>query len=88
MSFRVILIIFGVVAKSGGRRLCRRDSAQRSGPSYRFLATKTAKGRAKVVDWLKTLENYTAQMAGHNDEMATYDSSWLWAELGVDELRR
>jgi len=51
-------------------------------------AAKTAKGRAKVVDWLKTLENYTAQMAGHNDEMATYDSSWLWAELGVDELRQ
>jgi hypothetical protein len=51
-------------------------------------AVKTAKGRAKVVDWLKTLENYTAQMAGHNDEMATYDSSWLWAELGVDELRQ
>ena len=51
-------------------------------------AVKTANGRAKVVDWLKTLENHTAQMAGHNDEMATYDSSWLWTELGVDELRR
>jgi hypothetical protein len=51
-------------------------------------AVTTAKGRAKVVDWLKTLENHMAQMAGHNDEMATYDLSWLWTELGVDELRR
>jgi hypothetical protein len=51
-------------------------------------AIRTAKGRAKVVDWLKTLENHTAQMAGNNDEMATYDSSWLWTELGVEELRR
>jgi hypothetical protein len=51
-------------------------------------AVKTAKGRAKVVDWLKTLENHTAKFTGSNDEMATYDFSWLWAELGVDELRR
>jgi hypothetical protein len=27
-------------------------------------------------------------MAGHNDEMATYDFRWLWTELGVNELRR
>jgi hypothetical protein len=51
-------------------------------------AVTTAKGRAKVVDWLKTLENHTAQMAGHNDEMAIYDFRWLWTELGVNELRR
>jgi hypothetical protein len=48
-------------------------------------AVKTAKGRAKVVDWLKTLENHTANS---DDEMATYNFSWLWTELGVDELRR
>ena len=51
-------------------------------------AVRTAKGRARVVDWLKTLENHTAESASHNDEMATYDFSWLWAELGVNELRR
>jgi hypothetical protein len=51
-------------------------------------AVKTAKGRTKVIDWLKTLENHTAHMAGHNDEMANYDFSWLWTELGVTELRR
>jgi hypothetical protein len=53
-------------------------------------SVKTAKGRAKVVvDWLKTsLENHTAKFAGNNDEMATYNFSWLWTELGVNELRR
>jgi hypothetical protein len=49
---------------------------------------KTSRGRDKVVDWLKTLENHTAKFAGHNDDMASYDFSWLWAELGVSELRR
>jgi hypothetical protein len=51
-------------------------------------AARTANGRAKVVDWLKTLENHTAKFAGSNEEMATYDFSWLWTELGVNELRR
>ena len=51
-------------------------------------AVKTAKGRAKVVDWLKTLENHTAKFAGSNDEMASYNFNWLWMELGVNELRR
>jgi hypothetical protein len=37
---------------------------------------------------LKTLENPTAKLAGHNGEMATYDFNWLWTELGVNELRR
>jgi hypothetical protein len=48
-------------------------------------AARTANGRAKLVDWLKTLENHTASS---NEEMATYDFSWLWMELGVNELRR
>ena len=30
-------------------------------------AVKTATGRARVVDWLKTLENHTAKFAGGND---------------------
>jgi hypothetical protein len=51
-------------------------------------AVKPAKGRAKVVDWLKTLENHTAKFAGSNDEMATYNFNWLWTELGVNDLRR
>jgi hypothetical protein len=51
-------------------------------------AVKTPKGRAKVVHWLKTLENHTAKFAGSNDEMASYNFNWLWMELGVNELRR
>jgi hypothetical protein len=51
-------------------------------------AARTAKGRAKVVDWLKTLENHAASLAGRNDEMANYNFSWLWTELDVNELRR
>lgn len=51
-------------------------------------AAKTAKGRAKVVDWLKTLENRTAKSGGHNPEMGSYSFSWLWTELGLNDLRR
>jgi hypothetical protein len=47
-------------------------------------AVKTASGRLKVAEWLKLIENKTA-MSG---EMASYDFSWLWAELGISELRR
>ena len=51
-------------------------------------AAKTAKGRAKVIDWLKMLENSAAKSAGRNNDMATYDFAWLWAELGLKDLRR
>jgi len=55
--------------------------------SPRAAAT-TAKGRVKVSDWLKMLENHSAKLTGRNDPMATYDFSWLWTELGVQELRQ
>jgi len=51
-------------------------------------AAKTLKGRPKVVAWLKTLENHSARLADRKDAMATYDVTWLWAELGVSDLRR
>ena len=51
-------------------------------------AARTARGRAKVVEWLKMLENHAAKSAGRNDDMATYDFAWLWAELGLSGLRR
>jgi hypothetical protein len=51
-------------------------------------AANTAKGRVKVVDWLKMIENRTAASADRNNEMASYSFDWLWAELGVAELRR
>ncbi len=51
-------------------------------------AVRTAKGRAEVIDWLKMLENHAANSAGRNDAMATYDFTWLWAELGLIGQRR
>ena len=52
------------------------------------LAVGTAKGRIKVADWLKTLENRSAEAKGRNDAIANYSFNWLWTELGVEELRR
>jgi hypothetical protein len=51
-------------------------------------AVRTAKGRVKVVDWLKTLENHAAESDGRNGEIANYSFNWIWTELGVAELRR
>jgi hypothetical protein len=50
-------------------------------------AARTKAGRAKVVAWLKYLENGIAQR-DPDDPMATYDLSWLWAELGLADQRR
>lgn len=50
-------------------------------------AAKTAKGREKVVAWLKTLENHTARQR-QGDPMAGYDFTWLWQKLGVADRRR
>jgi hypothetical protein len=50
-------------------------------------AAKTAKGRAAVVVWLKTLENHSGRQKP-GDPMASYDFGWLWGELGVEDLRR
>lgn len=49
-------------------------------------AAKTRKGREKLVDWLKLLENIKATQEG--SPMAAYDTRWLWEELGVADLRR
>jgi hypothetical protein len=51
-------------------------------------AVRTAKGRAKVVDWLKMIENHSAKSAGRTDEITTDDFGWLWTELGLNNLRR
>ena len=47
-------------------------------------AAKEKKGREKLVDWLKLVENGNAAQAS----MAGYDASWLWDELSVADLRR
>ncbi len=50
-------------------------------------AVKTAKGRKKVIAWLKMLENQSAQQRPE-DPMGAYDFTWLWRELGVGDQRR
>lgn len=50
-------------------------------------AARTARGREKAAVWLKTLENHSARVAT-GDPMASYDSGWIWLELGIKALRR
>jgi hypothetical protein len=49
-------------------------------------AAKTAKGRDKVVAWLKMLEN-SSERHKPDDPMASYDFTWMWEELCVAEHR-
>jgi hypothetical protein len=50
-------------------------------------AAKSAKGRQKLVPWLKLLENHAAKQKT-SAAMADYDFTWLWKMLGVADLRR
>ena len=50
-------------------------------------AARSAKGRRALAAWLKHLENRSGNAPGHNDPMATYDFTWLWRELKVEQLR-
>jgi transposase-like protein len=50
-------------------------------------AAKTAKGREKVVAWLKMLENHSAQQ-GRDDSVGGYDFTWIWKEFGLGDERR
>jgi hypothetical protein len=50
-------------------------------------AAKTASGREKVASWLKLIENRTAH-SDPGDPMGDYDLAWIWAELGVADLRK
>lgn len=50
-------------------------------------AARSKAGREKVAEWLKYLETRSASI-GTDDPMATYDFSWMWAELKVEDLRR
>ena len=50
-------------------------------------AVRTPRGREKVAAWLKILEN-SGTRRPPEDPMAGYDFSWMWAELGIERLRR
>jgi hypothetical protein len=49
-------------------------------------AMKSAKGRKKLVAWLKGLENHVARHQPP-EPMAGYDAAWLWEELGLKDRR-
>ena len=51
-------------------------------------AVKTVAGRRKVAEWLKYLENQSAQHHLPDDPMATYSFIWMWKDLGIADLRR
>ena len=50
-------------------------------------AVRTKSGRTQTVAWLKYLETMTARQ-NRDKEMAGYNFSWMWRELGIEELRR
>jgi hypothetical protein len=50
-------------------------------------ASKSVKGRSKLENWLKRLENQNAR-SDPDDPMASYNTIWLWEELGISHLRK
>ena len=50
-------------------------------------AAKTRRGREKVIDWLKQLENTEYRRAAQQGHRP-YDTSWLWRELGIEAQRQ
>ena len=51
-------------------------------------AAYTAAGRERLSAWLKHLENRSGRQLDPNDPMATYDFTWMWRELGIENLRQ
>ncbi|SDL95061.1 hypothetical protein [Aliiruegeria lutimaris] len=49
-------------------------------------SVRSAAGRKKVVEWLKLIENRSANRAG--TPLADYDFRWIWEELGLERERR
>lgn len=50
-------------------------------------AARSAHGRRELAVWLKHLENRSSHNPDPDDPIATYDFTWLWRELGIEELR-
>ena len=55
------------------------------GKSLREAAA-TPKGRGRVIDWLKQLENIEHRRAAQQGHRP-YDTAWLWRELGIEAPR-
>jgi len=50
-------------------------------------AVRSARGRRNVAAWLKHVENRSRNASDPNDPMASYDFTWLWRELKLEQLR-
>lgn len=51
-------------------------------------AARSARGRRNLAAWLKYIENQSRNRSDADDPLATYDFSWMWRELKVEELRK
>ena len=49
-------------------------------------AVRSAVGREKVLEWLKLIENRSAQ--DDDAAISEYDFGWMWSELGLQEQRK
>lgn len=49
-------------------------------------SVRSAVGRKKVLEWLKLLENRSAQH--DNAAIDGYDFGWTWVELGLQDHRK
>jgi len=49
-------------------------------------AVRSKAGKAKVIAWLKKLENNSDKH--HNSSIEQYDFGWMWDELGLQGYRK
>jgi hypothetical protein len=50
-------------------------------------AARNPRGRRNLAAWLKYLENRSRTAPDPSDPMTTYDFTWLWRELKIEQLR-
>ncbi len=48
---------------------------------------RSKKGRKKVIEWLKSLENNEQRRAASQGQKP-YDSNWMWVDLGLIQYRK
>ncbi len=51
-------------------------------------AAEAASERDKLVPWLKSLESVAASHKAAGNPLGGYDFDWMWAELGIEDLRK
>jgi hypothetical protein len=75
------------VLKQHYRRVLNEPIPMLGGISPREAARSDA-GRKKLVAWLKELESGAAGHRAVGNPLGTYDFGWMWAELGVEDVRK